>query len=163
MPRKWEEDDKYQITTSSILQTSSKVTTMKQMSYRKTKAIKISLLKSEVLMEVPCHRDCNSPDNFVELYKRSLNQLMDKFTPLKTMKVSDRLKLPGINDTVTAEVRKKEDLRRPGKKTSTTMINTKSSKNNIKQCTTSSTKLRRISNIITTSQQEWLQGNLQHL
>ena len=67
-----------------ILQMPSKITTMKQVSYRKTKAIDISLLKSEVLMEVPYHGDFNSPDYFVELYSWSLNQLMEKFTPQKT-------------------------------------------------------------------------------
>ena len=90
-----------------ILQAPSIITTMKQVSYMKTKAIDISLLKSEVLMEVPCHGDCSSPDNFVELYNMTLNQLMDKFSPLKTKKVSNRLKLPWINDTVTTEVRKR--------------------------------------------------------
>ena len=83
---------------------------MKQVSYRKTKAINISLPKSEVLMEVPYHADCNSPDNFVELYNMSLNQLMEKFTPLKTKKVSDRLKLSWINDTITAEEIKRRRL-----------------------------------------------------
>ena len=80
---------------------------MKQVSYRKTKAINISLLKSKVLMEVPYHGDCNSPDNFVEVYNMSLNQVMYKFAPLKTKKVSDRPKLPWIKDTITTEVRKR--------------------------------------------------------
>ena len=67
---------------------------MKQVSYRKTKAIDMSLLKSEDLIEVQYHGDSNSPDNFVELYNWSLNQLMDRFTSLKTKKLSDRPKLP---------------------------------------------------------------------
>ena len=79
-----------------------------QGSYRKTKAIDISLIKSEVLKEILYHWDCNSPDYFVGLYNWSLNQLMDKFTPLKEKKVSDRPKLPWINDTITAEVRKRQ-------------------------------------------------------
>ena len=79
-------------------------------SYRKIKAIEVSLLKSEVLMGVPYHGGCNSPDDFVELYNTSLNQLIDKFIPLKSKKVSDRPKLPWINDTITAEVRKRRRL-----------------------------------------------------
>ena len=61
-------------------------------------------------MKVPYHGDCNSPDDFVESYIMSLNQLMDKITPLKTKKLSDRRKLPWINDTITAEVRKRRRL-----------------------------------------------------
>ena len=83
---------------------------MKHMSHRKTKAIDISLLKSNDLMEVPYHGGFNSPYDFVELYNMSLNQLMDKFIPLKTKKVSDRPKLPWINDAITTEVRKRRRL-----------------------------------------------------
>ena len=72
---------------------------MKQVSYRKTKAIDIILLKSEVLMEVPYHGDCNSPDDFVELYNWSLNRLTDKFAPLKPRRYLERPKLPWINDS----------------------------------------------------------------
>ena len=79
---------------------------MKQVSYRKTKVIDISLLKSDILMEVPYHEYCNSPDDSVELYNMSLNQLMEKVIPLKTKNVSDRLMIPWIIDTITAEVRK---------------------------------------------------------
>ena len=39
-----------------------------------------------------------------------LNQLMDELTPLKTKKVSDRPNIPWINDTITAEVRKRRRL-----------------------------------------------------
>ena len=68
-------------------------------------------------MDVPYHGDCNSPDDFVELYIWSLNQLMDKFTHLKTKKVSDRPKLPWINDTITAEVIKIRRLEKIWQKT----------------------------------------------
>ena len=61
-------------------------------------------------MEVLYYGDCNLPDNLVELYNMFLNQLMEKCTPLKTKKVSERLQLLWINATITTEERKRRIL-----------------------------------------------------
>ena len=73
-----------------------------------------------------------------------LNQLVEEFEPLKTKKVSDRLELPWINDTVTAEVRKRR-LQKIWQKDINNNDKYQVFTNTVEQCATSSTKLKRIS------------------
>ena len=84
------------------LQTPDRIITLKEISYRKLKAINMDHLK-ENISKIPHHGDCNSPDKFLQLYK-------NMHAPLKKKLVSNKPKVPWFNDTIAAEIMKRKRL-----------------------------------------------------
>ena len=92
------------------LTTSSKLTELKRISYRKTKDISIKHLKNEINLTLPTNQDHNPPDIIVHHYNKALTKVMDKLAPVKTKTVSNKPKLPWFNDILACEIGKRKQL-----------------------------------------------------
>ena len=90
--------------------TPSKLTKIKRISYRKTKDIDIDHLKTEINQALPIDHDYNSSDIIVHNYNKAPTKGMDKIAPVKTKTVSDKPKLPWIDDNLACEIRKRKWL-----------------------------------------------------
>ena len=92
------------------VQVPSSITKLKSILYRKTNAIDMDLLIKDILLEIPHHRDCSSPDEHVKLYNSSLREIMDKHAPLKKKIISDKPKIPWFNNTAAEEIKHRRKL-----------------------------------------------------
>ena len=61
----------------------------------------MDLPKNDILLEIPHHSNCNSPEEHVKLYNNA---------PLKKKVISDNPKIPWFNDTAAEEIKHRRKL-----------------------------------------------------
>ena len=70
----------------------------------------MDLLKSDILLEILHHIECDSPEKHVKLYNSSLREIMDKHAPLKKKVVSEKTKISWFNDAAAVEIKHRRKL-----------------------------------------------------
>ena len=74
--------------------------TVREISYRKLKAIRLEAFKDDLELSDPCRNTPQNLDDLVACYNSTLTSILDKHAPLITKTVTVRAQVPWFNDDI---------------------------------------------------------------